>query len=975
MGKKLARKAKKKKGGKKVTEVDAPDLTAEDFEAPTVHGLEADRPPSKRQPRKKRDEEAAAAVEPLGPDGGDFSLEAGEQQQSGGMMPGPGDGGSGSWGWWSDAPATPAAGALAGADVGLTRKRAAAEAAHEEEVSSYQATRAGAKDSSDAKWMATVLRSGTTSDRVAAMTLLVQESPMQNLASLQNLMSLCAKQGGAREGRTMACDAVKELMTDTLLPDRKLRFFEQQPLAALSVGELQSEGSKRLLRYWWFEDTLKRCYVDFLAVLERDMGDTVSKFKLKAMHIAADLLRRKPEGEQILLTLLVNKIGDTDHRVGSRSVHLLQTLVYEHSAMKAVVSREVEGFAFRQNVGIRAQYYAVTFLGNLTLTRGVDAVLAARLIATYFALFEQIVRGGAGGGKKSKSKGGDHASDVAVQSRLMSALLTAVNRAFPYAREQLEDATAQRHVEALYRLVHAKDPANHGGAGGVHVHVSIRALMLLQQLQGPGLAPPDRFYRSLYALLLSPQLRTCRKQAMLLNLVFKAMKADTAVPRLKAFAKRLLQICGFHHPPFVCGTLFLLSELAHVQPALRPWFAAVPPASSGPAPASSAPPARKKNKKKTAAAAKPAASDDDIQINHRRQKATAAGNPPAGAVDSGDGVAASAPGASTSAPDDGRAESVARLLAAAGDAVAYDPRKREPMHAGAETAPPWELCSLACHFHPTVQVFAGRLQQGQRIEYSGDPLVDQSLLAFLERFMYKKPKRPRAAAEGGAEGEPAKPSETAYSAHSARRRMAKEAAGRVEGSGLGNVNSAAFARLAKSEVPARDRFFHHFFTKKAAQMDAAQAGGKKTTTTTTTTATTTTKKGVGSPADSSHATVEGQDEDEDEDEDDSMESEDEPQYDDMVAEDGADDDSEMDFDDSDDSLDDLDDSDDDVGAVVGGSSAFADADDFAAMISGGSGDVGSGRQHAKQVAWEEARTADGPKDRRRRGNKGAKRKR
>ena len=64
----------------------------------------------------------------------------------------------------------------------------------------------------------------------------------------------------------------------------------------------------------------------------------------------ADLLRAKPENEQILLTLLANKIGDTDKRVGSRAVHLMQTLVFEHSAMKAVVAHEVENVAFRSSV-------------------------------------------------------------------------------------------------------------------------------------------------------------------------------------------------------------------------------------------------------------------------------------------------------------------------------------------------------------------------------------------------------------------------------------------------------------------------------------------------------------------------------------------------------------------------------------------------------------------------------------------------
>ena len=454
-----------------------------------------------------------------------------------------------------------------------------ATAAHDAAVAAHEASKAGAKDSSDSKWMQTVLRSGTTSDKVAAMTLLVQESPMHNMASLQKLLDLAAKKGGAREGRTMACDALKDLLLQNLLPERKLRWF-----------------------------ALKRSYIDFLAILERDLGDTVSKFKLKAMHTVADLLRAKPENEQILLTLLANKIGDTDKRVGSRAVHLMQTLVFEHSAMKAVVAHEVENVAFRSNVGLRTQYYAVIFLSNLTLLRGTDDALAAQLIGTYFGLFEQMVRG---------ASAGDKESDASVQSRLMSALLTGVNRAFPFAKEQMDSETTERHVEALYRLVHAKDSVT----GGMQINVSIQALLLLQQIGAVGSELSDRFYRSLYSLLLMPELRSCRKQAMLLNLIYKAMAKDAAEERLKAFVKRLLQICSYHHPPFICGTLFLLSELAKAKPTLRKWIASAPEsdlsAQRGNADEeaetdSGAETAPKKKKKSRGAKG----GDDDIQINH-----------------------------------------------------------------------------------------------------------------------------------------------------------------------------------------------------------------------------------------------------------------------------------------------------------------------------------------------------------------------
>ena len=53
-----------------------------------------------------------------------------------------------------------------------------------------------------------------------------------------------------------AIDALKEIFLVALLPDRKLRFFEQQPLGAVPDNK---EGNRRLL-FYYVEDCLKKRY-------------------------------------------------------------------------------------------------------------------------------------------------------------------------------------------------------------------------------------------------------------------------------------------------------------------------------------------------------------------------------------------------------------------------------------------------------------------------------------------------------------------------------------------------------------------------------------------------------------------------------------------------------------------------------------------------------------------------------------------
>lgn len=56
---------------------------------------------------------------------------------------------------------------------------------------------------------------------------------------------------------------------------------------------------------------------------------------------------------------------------------------------------------------------------------------------------------------------------------------------------------------------------------------------------------------------------------MFLNLLYKSLKADVVLRRVKAFAKRLLQVSAEQNPSFVCGALFLISELMKAKPGLK----------------------------------------------------------------------------------------------------------------------------------------------------------------------------------------------------------------------------------------------------------------------------------------------------------------------------------------------------------------------------------------------------------------------
>lgn len=93
--------------------------------------------------------------------------------------------------------------------------------------------------------------------------------------------------------------------------------------------------------------------------------------------------------------------------------------------------------------------------------------------------------------------------------------------------------------------------------------------MLIQQISATRQLATDRLYRTLYESLLDPRLATSSKQALYLNLLFRSLKSDVDVRRVKAFVKRMLQILNLQQPSFICGILYLILELTVAFPDIK----------------------------------------------------------------------------------------------------------------------------------------------------------------------------------------------------------------------------------------------------------------------------------------------------------------------------------------------------------------------------------------------------------------------
>ncbi|KAL3234329.1 Ribosome biogenesis protein MAK21 [Nakaseomyces bracarensis] len=532
------------------------------------------------------------------------------------------------------------------------------------------------KDSSQRKFMSQILSDGTLNDKISALTLLIQDSPLHNIKSLDTLVGYCSKK--SRNSALQSLNALKDLFLNGLLPNRKLRYFKNQPGLSMMTN-------KKTLAIFYFEDYLKKLFFKILEILELLSHDPIIHVRMQILTHIFDLLIKQPEQEFNLLKLGVNKLGDIDSKVSSKASYMLLKLQQEHPNMKSIIIDSIVDIALRPNADYHATYYSAITLNQTILKRSEDEI-ANKLIKTYFTLFEKFlinsdkdnIEDGAPITKKSYEnkrkknfkrgkKGGKSVKDDKTESevimeknsKLFSALLTGINRAFPFA--QLSAAVYETHLDTLYRITHSSN-----------FNTSVQALVLINQVTVKAVLNDTRYYRTLYESLLDPRLVSSSKQGIYLNLLYKSLKQDAPnTKRVEAFVKRILQVSShWLNVGTIAGFFFLLIQLVQIVPHIKNLLTNTP-------------------------------IDHEYQSdeeNEDEKKSNKAGSH-------------------------------------------YDPRKRDPQHANADVSSLWEISNFINHFHPTIQTYAAAFVEDDVKQVAKPDLGLFSLAHFLDRFVYRNAKQ------------------------------------------------------------------------------------------------------------------------------------------------------------------------------------------------------------------------------------------
>lgn len=280
--------------------------------------------------------------------------------------------------------------------------------------------------------------------------------------------------------------------------------------------------------------------------------------KKQAIICASKLLSYSPEKEQMLLSMLVNKLGDPSKLIASKALHHLTEVSHKHPAMCGVIANEVEKFLFRNNITEHAQHFALCFLSQLAPYGNVD--VCTKLVNICLSYFKVVVNKGL------------------INSKIMQAILLCLkhsitdvveaNKSNPGSDSGLMSKDTQ---DTIYRLVHF-----------ANIKVALQTLaLILQMITAMGAEHQhNRFYNALYKKLLDPEIATCgsKYSALFLHIVHRAIHVDRNKSRGQAFIKRLLQVSLGLPANMACGCLIIISKILKARNELNQIEVAVPTA-------------------------------------------------------------------------------------------------------------------------------------------------------------------------------------------------------------------------------------------------------------------------------------------------------------------------------------------------------------------------------------------------------------
>lgn len=144
----------------------------------------------------------------------------------------------------------------------------------------------------------------------------------------------------------------------------------------------------------YYSHCVKELYRDYVTNVLVDLSkDDLDYYRKLALDILLDLISSKPEIEDIILGILINKLGDQSKKVQMHAIHVLSTLLKNHHKMAPIIVHETHVMLQRPGIKPIQKYYSVAFLNKISvLCAQRDPQVRLALFRVYFFMFKNILQ-------------------------------------------------------------------------------------------------------------------------------------------------------------------------------------------------------------------------------------------------------------------------------------------------------------------------------------------------------------------------------------------------------------------------------------------------------------------------------------------------------------------------------------------------------------------------------------------------------
>ena len=429
--------------------------------------------------------------------------------------------------WWDDMPTAPTKPIKNDSELSQ-KKFQTAKDKYEAMCSVYEQKKL---QEHNGKWMRSLISSGTYSDKIKALALIIQSGPFNTYNYLVQLMGHCNKKN--KDESELAIKATKELFQNYLLPKRNLFNFQHQNFEI---------ATPYILAKYYFEHCVKQAFNQFIEILRRASMENVSKFKLNAIKCCSELAAAVVEQRGKLIGVVVNKLGDTSGNIVKKVNFYISELIKRYKDTINDIINSIRELIVRSNVNDVTVRRAMTCLNGVTYTKN-EPERAENMMSLLIVYFTSVMK--EENIKKMKKDEFDN--------RMIQSIIIGIRNCHKYCRsiKQIEDK-----LDDMYKIVRL-----------IPLNRALECLSLLGEID-----KSKRFTRIVYEKINDILTIPMNKQFIFLMIIKQHLMEQENLDLVASFVRKLLiqSLCAT--PSFICSVLSLVSELLNKFKLLRGMF-------------------------------------------------------------------------------------------------------------------------------------------------------------------------------------------------------------------------------------------------------------------------------------------------------------------------------------------------------------------------------------------------------------------